>query len=320
MFNRVFQKEHIAVVCLFERRDTGSRLVLANSHIEWNPAFSDVKTVQVALLVEQVQKLAEDFAKLPPRLRQDPSLPPYPSYTDGTKIPIVVAADLNSIPESAVYEFLDQGKLSPNHPDFMSYKYGLYTEKGLSHDLNLKSAYSCVGELSLTNFTSNFKAGIDYLWYSTPTLSVSGVLGKIDEDYISKVVGFPNPHFPSEYVQKPLSFWAAQLTLTLKSHLHHERIPCEAAEVNNIRPQLIIRMPLCISFCIHFFCTILPPFIATAYPFFFFPSPVSLVFLSHAAIPVCSVSFSHLTVAVASPIRCTNTSCIQPNTHLALEL
>ncbi|KAJ3978546.1 hypothetical protein F5890DRAFT_1560149 [Lentinula detonsa] len=68
MFNRVLGKDHIGTVCAFENRETGSRVMVANVHILWDPRFCDVKLVHVALMVEEVEKMAERFVKLPPRL------------------------------------------------------------------------------------------------------------------------------------------------------------------------------------------------------------------------------------------------------------
>ena len=66
MFNRVLGKDHIAVVCLMENLHTGTRFVIANAHIHWDPAYRDVKLVQVALLLEEIEKIANGFAKYPP--------------------------------------------------------------------------------------------------------------------------------------------------------------------------------------------------------------------------------------------------------------
>ena len=65
MFNRVLGKDHIAVVCLLENKETGTRLIVANTHLHWDPAFSDVKLVQTALLIEEVEKVAQKLAKYP---------------------------------------------------------------------------------------------------------------------------------------------------------------------------------------------------------------------------------------------------------------
>jgi CCR4-NOT transcription complex subunit 6 len=224
MFNRVLGKDHIAVVCLLESKETGTRFIIANAHIHWDPAYRDVKLVQVALLVEEIEKIANNFAKYPPRLPApastengtflngaagSPSSPPTvlpplprapPVYADGSKIPLIVAGDFNSVPLSGVYEFLSNGTLASDHADFMSHMYGKYTADGLRHRLGLKSAYAGTGELPLTNYTPSFQGVVDYVWYSTANVAVNAVLGEVDRGYLEKVVGFPNAHFPSDHV------------------------------------------------------------------------------------------------------------------------
>jgi CCR4-NOT transcription complex subunit 6 len=222
MFNRVLGKDNIAVVCLMESIETGTRFIIVNVHIHWDPAYRDVKLVQVALLIDEVEKIANAFAKYPPRLptpAQTPtseggsdsgidgdsipkastsSVKPPPIYTDGSKIPLIICGDFNSVPSSGVYEFLSSGTVPPTHPDFMQHMYGKYTSEGLRHKLGLKSAYSGCGELPLTNYTPSFQGVIDYIWYGSNNVGVCSVLGEVDGKYLEKVVGFPNAHFPSE--------------------------------------------------------------------------------------------------------------------------
>ena len=205
MFNRVLGKGHLAIVCLMENKETGTRFIIANTHTEWNQAFRDVKLVQTALLIDEIEKVAHNFAKYPPpppKSADDSSAPsrPPPHYSDGTKIPLIVCGDFNSVPDSGVYEFLSNGSVPPDHADFMSHKYGKYTSEGLRHKLGLKSAYAGTNELTLTNYSSTFHGVIDYIWYSTNNIAVNAVLGGVDKSYLDKVVGFPNAHFPSEYV------------------------------------------------------------------------------------------------------------------------
>lgn len=151
MFNRVMSKDNIAVVCLFENSTSGTRLIVANGHLTWDPLFRDVKLVQAAMLMEEIEKIAGHFAKYPPPLLGVERVPG-PSYSDATKIPLIVCGDFNSIPDSGVYEFLSSGSAPKDHEDFMDHVYGSYTTDGLSHSLNLKSAYSTVGEIKMTNF------------------------------------------------------------------------------------------------------------------------------------------------------------------------
>ncbi|KAF8520339.1 Endonuclease/exonuclease/phosphatase [Hysterangium stoloniferum] len=214
MFNRVLTKDQIAVVMLLESRATGSRLIIANVHIHWDPEYRDVKLVQTALLMDELQKISDRFARLPPRLpahMEDPSKPPQPTYADGSKIPTIVCGDFNSIPGSGVYDFLANGTVPSDHPDFMSHVYGHYTSDGLKHRLNLKSAYAAVGELPLTNYTPSFQGVIDYIWHTAGNLTVTSLLGEVEAGYLSKVVGFPNAHFPSDHICLISEFRVKQL-------------------------------------------------------------------------------------------------------------
>lgn len=229
IFNRVMPRDDIAVVAFLENRKTGSRLIVGNVHVFWNPVFTDVKLVQVAILMEQITQLANKWAKMPActdkqvfRFSSDDgeegkSIPddtqePGPSleYPDGASIPLLLCGDFNSLPNSGVYDLITQGSLSNSHSDLGNRKYGNFTRDGISHPFSLKSSYSSVNELAFTNYTPNFVGVLDYIWYSTNTLQVTTLLGEIDKDYLAKVPGFPNYHFPSdhiplfaEYVVKP---------------------------------------------------------------------------------------------------------------------
>lgn len=198
MFNRVMTKDEIAVIALLENVESGSRLIVANVHIHWDPEFRDVKLVQVAMLVEELERIGASFAKYPAKLDVKKGYPPAPHYSDAYKIPTIVCGDFNSIPGSGVYEFLSNGGVAGNHEDFMDHIYGDYTAQGLAHKHTLKSSYSNIGELPFTNYTPGFQGVLDYIWYNTNALAITGLLGEVDKSYLEKVVGFPNAHFPSE--------------------------------------------------------------------------------------------------------------------------
>ncbi|KAL8726016.1 MAG: hypothetical protein Q9166_006990 [cf. Caloplaca sp. 2 TL-2023] len=225
-FNRVMPRDQIAVVTFFENRATGSRLIVVNVHIHWDPAYKDVKLVQVAILMEQVAKLADRWAKHPPctdkaafqhaefdgedgvsanRAAQE-ELAPSQEYASGTQIPLLVCGDFNSSAGSGVYDLMAQGSVSGKHEDLGSYSYGNFTRDGMAHPFTLKSAYSGTDELSVTNYTPDFSDVIDYVWYSTNALQVRGVLGDVDLEYLSKVPGFPNHHFPSDHLPLRVEF------------------------------------------------------------------------------------------------------------------
>ncbi|KAI5789427.1 Endonuclease/exonuclease/phosphatase [Pyronema domesticum] len=198
IFNRVMPKDNIATIVLLENRQTGSRLLVANVHITWDPEYRDVKLVQVAILLEEIQKQAAVWHDI--KSPRDASLPPGPVYTETSQIPLLICGDFNSIADSGVYELLSKGAIASDHDDLIGRSYGNLTEDGISHPFALKSSYSHVGELKFTNYTPGFTGVIDYIWYTANSLTVTGLLGNVDEKYLSTVPGFPNAHFPSDHI------------------------------------------------------------------------------------------------------------------------
>ncbi|MCJ1477503.1 Glucose-repressible alcohol dehydrogenase transcriptional effector [Lambiella insularis] len=225
IFNRVMPRDHIAVVTFLENRTTGSRVIVVNTHIFWDNAFKDVKLVQVAILMEQLTKLADRWATFPPCLDKvafryteqdsetDPDIPevpppePGPSlhYAEGSSIPLIICGDFNCAKESGIYELLDRGAVPYDHEDFEGRSYGSFTRDGISHPFNIKSSYdgdSLDGEklLEFTNYTADFSGCLDYIWHSANTLRVKQLLGNVDTEYLLKVPGFPHFHFPSDHL------------------------------------------------------------------------------------------------------------------------
>ena len=225
IFNRVMPKDHIAVVSLFENRMTGSRVMVVNAHIFWDPALEDVKLVQVAILMEQITECSERWASFPPctdktafrhteqdgetdaEANEETPVKPSPSleYSEGSQLPLIICGDLNCDMQGGIYELLARGSVPHDHPDFRNRSYGNFTRDGVSHPFHLKSAYD--GEapdgeklLEFTNYTPGFSGLIDYIWYSFNSLRLKQVLGNVDTEYLLTVPGFPNFHFPSDHL------------------------------------------------------------------------------------------------------------------------
>ena len=229
-FNRVMPRDHVAVVTFLENKMTGTRMIVGNAHIFWDPAFEDVKVVQVAILLEQISKQAEKWAKYPPctdkaasrhsevdgKRNPDsadkPATEPSPSleYSSGPEIPLIICGDFNAATGSGVYDLITRGSLPGNHPDLGNRGYGSLTREGMAHPFKLRSAYSTTAELSFTNYTPSFIGVIDYIWYSSNALQVRNLLGSVDEDYLRKVPGFPNHHFPSDHLALKAEFSVKQ--------------------------------------------------------------------------------------------------------------
>lgn len=228
-FNRVMPRDHIAVITFLENRMTGSRIIIGNAHLLWDPEFADVKLVQVAILMEQITKFAEQWANHPPCREkaafrhsqadgegqtefEAESLNPGPSleYPSGPQIPLIICGDFNCAADSGVYELITNGSVPGNHTDMGNRGYGSLTRDGMAHPFKLKSAYNSPDELMFTNYTPNFTGILDYIWYSTNALQIRELLGNVDEEYLQKVPGFPNHWFPSDHLSLKADFSVKQ--------------------------------------------------------------------------------------------------------------
>ncbi|PNY27402.1 Glucose-repressible alcohol dehydrogenase transcriptional effector [Tolypocladium capitatum] len=221
VFNRVMPKDNIAVICFFESRLTGARLILVNVHLTWDSALADVKVIQTGILMEHVTKLAEKYARWPAvkdkkmitiPMSDDAEAPPPqaepgPSqeYRSNTEIPLLVCGDFNSTEDSSVYELMSMGRVPPDHLELTNYHYGSFTRDGIEHPFSLRDAYAHIkgtaDELPFTNYTPGFADVIDYIWYSTNTLEVVELLGPPDAGYLKRMPAFPNWHFPADHIQ-----------------------------------------------------------------------------------------------------------------------
>jgi len=192
-------RDNVAVATFLENKMTGARLLVTNVHVFWNPDYRDVKVIQVAMLLEELKKLADAFAEKNVETTANRDNTPHLKYDNGLQIPLIICGDFNSTADSGVYELLDRGALTHDHDDLNGRKYGDFTAEGISHPFQLKSAYS-PKDLSFTNYTPGFMGMIDYIWYSTNLLETISLLGDVDRKYMDRIPGFPNAHFPSDHI------------------------------------------------------------------------------------------------------------------------
>ena len=186
LFNRFMNKDQVALIAFLKHIPTGERMCVINTHLHWDPAFNDVKALQVGILLEELQGIMKKFFNVS-------------SIEEVKNKSLLICGDFNSVKENAVYQLFSSGAVK-DHQDLAERDYGRFTEEGFHHSFRLKSAYEPLGELPFTTISPNFTDVIDYIWYSTPALRVKGLLGKVDELYTSHFIGFPNADFPSDHI------------------------------------------------------------------------------------------------------------------------
>uniref|UniRef100_UPI00358E4A94 CCR4-NOT transcription complex subunit 6-like-B isoform X5 n=1 Tax=Myxine glutinosa TaxID=7769 RepID=UPI00358E4A94 len=221
MLNRVMTKDNIGVAVLLEVKDINflqnqgmplvnglegrQTLLVANAHIHWDPEFSDVKLIQTMMFLSELKTFAEEASRSLCRVAglQHP--------IDSIHIPLVLCADLNSLPDSGVVEYLSAGGVSENHKDLKELAYNKCLTnfncngKGapggfITHPFKLNSAYES-DIMPYTNYTYDFKGMIDYIFFSKPHIGLLGVLGPLDPHWLDEnsITGCPHPHIPSDH-------------------------------------------------------------------------------------------------------------------------
>ncbi|XP_070362667.1 CCR4-NOT transcription complex subunit 6-like [Equus asinus] len=214
MLNRVMKKHSIAVLLelrkeLIEmssgkpRLGTEKQLILvANAHMHWDPEYSDVKLVQTMMFLSEVKNIIDKASW---------SLQSSVLGEFGA-IPLVLCADLNSLPDSGVVEYLSTGGVEANHKDFKELRYNEsltnfscsgkngMTNGRITHGFKLKSAYES-GLMPYTNYTFDFKGIIDYIFYSQPQLNTLSILGPLNHHWLveNNISGGPHPLIPSDH-------------------------------------------------------------------------------------------------------------------------
>lgn len=180
-------------------------LLVSTAHIHWDPDYCDVKLIQTLMFTNEIKLIIEQAT----REFRSPSTPIPQQIDCSSTIPVVICADLNSLPESGVIEYLRTGRILANHIDFKDLGYDTCLQKintsdkpsELSHNLKLDCAYD-KEIMPYTNYTYDFKGMIDYIFYSRNLMRTVGLLGPLDQDWIksNRIVGFPHPHVPSDHL------------------------------------------------------------------------------------------------------------------------
>uniref|UniRef100_A0A8R1DX84 poly(A)-specific ribonuclease n=1 Tax=Caenorhabditis japonica TaxID=281687 RepID=A0A8R1DX84_CAEJA len=237
MINRVMPRDNIALTAVLKIKENvyanrrmsippndnvvGNPLVVCTAHIHWDPEFCDVKLVQSMMMAHEVAGLLGDVSKRYNITQQ--------------QVPILICGDLNSLPDSGVFEYLSRGQISRRHLDLKKFaddpsmeRFACPTDKSLlAHPLRVDSACD-TSAIPFTNYTLDFKGMIDYIFATPQSLARLGILGPFDPSWVTsnKILvswfrphnqdknnifekqilipviksGFPHPHVPSDHI------------------------------------------------------------------------------------------------------------------------
>uniref|UniRef100_A0A0R0IDW2 Endonuclease/exonuclease/phosphatase domain-containing protein n=1 Tax=Glycine max TaxID=3847 RepID=A0A0R0IDW2_SOYBN len=167
-FQRFGMRNNVAQLCVFEANhdkkesdacnlttmtpSTGKRrFVVGNIHVLFNPNRGDIKLGQVRLLLDKAYKLSQEWGN----------------------IPVIIAGDLNSVPQSAIYKFLSSSKLDIQ----------LHDRRNMSGQLEIQTNRvfrSQIGDDARETIEQEMILGSPWQHHTTPSswelLIISGIL------------------------------------------------------------------------------------------------------------------------------------------------
>jgi len=162
----------------------GHLICVINTHILADPGYTDVKLWQAHLLLRTLQQLPD------------------------RNMPLLVCGDFNSTPDSAVYEYYREGTVPQTHDDLQADPCGILKQLNVGHSLRLCTAYeTCNGrEATYTNYTEDFKGTLDYIWFTSESLSVLAISQVDDESQLMQETALPSSTRPSDHVSLVSTF------------------------------------------------------------------------------------------------------------------
>ncbi|XP_074115456.1 CCR4-NOT transcription complex subunit 6-like [Cotesia typhae] len=209
MLNRVWSRDNVGRLAVLKTtaaawthgppvdpNDIEQLIIVANTHLHWDPRFPDVKTIQSMMLTREIVAMVKSVRSSPERILKF------------SEIKVLLCGDFNSLMDSGVFQFLSTGQLPLSHSEFEGFDYinaivnmmgGEYSDR-ITHPLNLSSA--CIPEIMpYTNYTYRFKAMIDYIFHSSSNMVCLGVYGPILQEWFDMfgVMGCPHPFVPSNH-------------------------------------------------------------------------------------------------------------------------
>ncbi|VDK62098.1 unnamed protein product [Onchocerca ochengi] len=170
-------------------------LLLANTHLYFDPRFEIIKILQSLLCARWIVRVATDYANRNP----------------GVKLHILFAGDFNSTPDGAVYHLLSKGNISIKS-DCIAYNQLPHNDRNFTIHMpfspfSLKLT-SLGDETQFTNYTrhyrydgqiAGFEGCLDYIWGSA-NVKVKKVIPVPSKELAKKYVALPSRISPSDHL------------------------------------------------------------------------------------------------------------------------
>ena len=120
-------------------------------------------------------------------------------------VALIMCGDFNSDPASSVYEFLAEGCINNSRSELEGAENAVYLPDigNIVHNIDMASVMSTVQktEPAFTNYTTNCKGTLDYIWYTPSRVKVMACTAIPEEkDLLEFGESLPNAMYPSDHL------------------------------------------------------------------------------------------------------------------------
>ncbi|CAJ2646938.1 unnamed protein product [Trifolium pratense] len=170
------KRDCVGILAAFKFKGPSNQfLIVANTHIYWDPEWADVKLAQARYLLSRLSQFKTLVSHKYERIPE-----------------VIVAGDFNSLPGDMVYQYLISGNPSSE----------LTTDYVDERPIPLSSVYASTrGEPPFTNCTPRFTGTLDYILFSPSNyIKPISYLELPDSEAADIVGGLPNFSHPSDHL------------------------------------------------------------------------------------------------------------------------
>lgn len=217
----ILDRDNIGIIAVLKpkiyTRNESPQLVIANTHLIFNPKRTDIKLAQLKLFLSEIEAISLKGSN-------------DNHSNDRSYHPTILCGDMNSTPESVVNNFvthnstndaeiqpgpnLNRDEISSSDPiaDGSSDSCQNLVHDTLHNDLNsfthsmrFKSVYPTKdrrGHRYVSTFSSCI---VDYIFY-TPCLNLESYRNLLTEDELNEIGPLPNQEFPSDHISLEAKF------------------------------------------------------------------------------------------------------------------
>lgn len=188
-FMNKLSKDNIAQLIVLDTSQSRQQLrggrtaiCVVNTHLYANKNQPEVKLWQTLALVNEVE-----------------------SFVVERDLALMMCGDFNSEPVSSVYELLSEAGVVNARPEVDGSESSVYLPDAgnITHNLDVASAMNTVlkSEPAFTNYTTNYKGTLDYIWYTPSRIKVMACTALPDEkDLLEFGDALPNAVYPSDHL------------------------------------------------------------------------------------------------------------------------